>query len=182
MRPGDKDSTPHPRRAMQLRLSAPDQPQVFRLVSQVRGFRKQRKWTLKKLSKMSGVPYASIWRMEKGDVPKLINAYKVARALQATVYKLWNVPLSGQTLRHANTEELTVHELRKKQGWSLDTFSQLSGVSRTTLYEIEDGRIPTLAVAFRIAALLRVSVYQLWKPEVVNNVRLSRAGQMRVHE
>jgi transcriptional regulator with XRE-family HTH domain len=152
---------------MQLRLSAPDQPKVYRPVSQVRSFRKQRKWTLKKLSKMSGVSISSIWHMEAGNSPKLANAYKVARALEATVYKLWNVPLGGQALPSAKTQALTVHELRKKHGWSLDTFSELAGVSRTTLYEIEDGRIPTLEVAFRIAAVLRVSVYQLWKPEVV---------------
>jgi len=176
MRPGDKDSAPHPTIAMQLRLSKPEQPKVHRLVSQVRFVRKQRKWTLKKLSKMSGVPHGSIWRMEKGDVPKLINAYKVARALQATVYKLWNIPLSGQALRHAKTDEFTVHELRKKQGWSLDKLSQLTGISRTTLHDVEDGRIPTLEVAFQIAGALRVSVYQLWKPDVVERLSSTEHG------
>jgi transcriptional regulator with XRE-family HTH domain len=169
---------------MKLRLSAPEQPTVYRPVSQVRSFRKQRKWTLKKLSKMSGVSISSIWHMEAGNSPKLANAYKVARALEATVYKLWNVPLGGQALRSAKTEALTVHELRKKHGWSLDTFSELSGVSRTTLHEVEEGRIPTLEVAFRIATLLHISVYQLWNPGVVERASsMTRvARQSRVHE
>lgn len=170
MRPGNKDSTPHPRIAMELRLSKPDVSTVIRLVSQVRSFRKQRKWTLKRLSEKSGVAVASIYHMEAGDVPKLINAYRVGRSLQATVYKLWSIPLSGQALRRTKTEALTVYELRKRQGWSLDTFSQVSGISRTTLHDIEGGRIPTLEAAFRIAAALHVSVYQLWKPEVVERL------------
>lgn len=170
MRSGDEDTKQQPRIAMKLRLSEPKRPKLYRLENQVRSFRKQRKWTLKKLSELSGVPHPSIWRMEKGDVPKLINAYKVAHALQVTVYKIWNISLGEQSLQRGNPEALTVHELRNKQGWSLDTFSQLTGVSRTTLYEVEDGRIPNLEVAFRIAAAFRVSVYQLWKPDVVEQL------------
>lgn len=176
MRPGYEETTPHPRIAMPLRPSKPDQPNFPPLVSQVRSFRRQRKWKLKKLSKMSGVPISSIWRMEEGYPPKLINAYKVARALQATVYKLWNIPLSGQDLRHTKSEALTVYELRMKQGWTLDTLCQLSGVSRTTLHDVEEGRIPTLEVAFRIASALHVSVYQLWTPEVAEQPSMTHGA------
>jgi transcriptional regulator with XRE-family HTH domain len=124
--------------------------------------RKQKKWTLKQLAKVSGVPYNSIWRMERGDAPGLVFAYKVADALQTTVYELWGIPPSGHEMGNAKTKQFSVREFRKNRGWPLDILSELSGVSKSTIFSVEEGHTPTLATAVRIAAALGLSVYQLW--------------------
>jgi DNA-binding XRE family transcriptional regulator len=42
--------------------------------------------------------------------------------------------------------------------------AELSGVSKTTLCQIEKGHMPSLKNAVRIAAALDLSVYQIWNP------------------
>jgi transcriptional regulator with XRE-family HTH domain len=138
------------------------------LTNKIRNVRKQKTWTLKKLSEVSGVPYNSIWRMERGDVPGLIFAYRVADALRTTVYELWGIPPSGHAMGKAKTKQFSVRELRKNRGWSLDALSELSGVSKSTIFSIEQGHTPTLETAVRIAAVLGVSVYQLWTADTTH--------------
>ncbi len=55
-----------------------------------------------------------------------------------------------------------IRELRRKRGWSLVVLSQLSGVSRSMLSQIEREQAnPTLAVTVRIAAALGMSMADL---------------------
>lgn len=55
-----------------------------------------------------------------------------------------------------------VKALRQQRGWSLDVLSQLSGVSRSMLSQIErEVANPTLAVTCRIATALGLSVAEL---------------------
>ena len=138
---------------------------LYRLDCQVGSFRKARNWTLHELEAISGVPYNSIWRMERGDIPKLTQAYKLACAFDTTVYTLWNIPLSKRAGRHAENKALTLRGIREEQGWSLGVFSQMSGIPESRLSAIERGKMPTLEMAFRLAHAFGVSVYQLWKPE-----------------
>jgi transcriptional regulator with XRE-family HTH domain len=62
----------------------------------IRELRKKKNWTIRELADISGVPYKVLWRMERGDDPKLKHAYKVANAFQLTVYKVWRIPPSGE--------------------------------------------------------------------------------------
>ena len=157
------------RRLMELLWLHLSARQIHRpLTNKVCNARKQEQWTLKELSEVSGVPYNSIWRMERGDAPGLIFAYRVADALHTTVYELWSIPPSGHTMGKAKREHFSVRELRKNRGWSLDILSELSGVSKSTLFSIEEGRTPTLKTGVRIAAALGVSVYQLWTADTAH--------------
>ncbi|MFK7817849.1 MAG: helix-turn-helix domain-containing protein [Planctomycetaceae bacterium] len=67
-----------------------------------------------------------------------------------------------------NTDEMSqrlcrrVKELRTARGWSLDTLSQASDVSRSMLSQIEREQAnPTLAVAYRIAHAFGISLGEL---------------------
>jgi transcriptional regulator with XRE-family HTH domain len=134
------------------------------LRSKIYELRKERKWTLKHLSALSGVPYNTIWRMEGGSGTTVTNAYKVATAFQLTVYELWSIP-PGWTIPLPNESDVSsVTELRLKRGWRLRDLAELSRIPTTTLFAIEKGQIPKLENAVRIAAALGVSVYQIWKP------------------
>jgi transcriptional regulator with XRE-family HTH domain len=134
------------------------------LKSKIYELRKERKWTLKHLSALSGVPYNTIWRMEGGSGTAVTNAYKVAAAFQLTVYDLWSVP-PDWTIPVPNVLDVSsVAELRLKRGWRLRDLAELSRISTTTLFAIEKGQIPKLENAVKIAAALGVSVYQIWKP------------------
>jgi transcriptional regulator with XRE-family HTH domain len=134
------------------------------LRSKIYDLRKERKWTLKKLSALSGVPYNTIWRMEGGSGTAVTNAYKVAAAFQLTVYELWPIP-PNSTIPASNAADVSsVTELRLKRGWRLRDLAELSRIPTTTLFAIEKGQIPKLENAVRIAAALGVSVYQIWKP------------------
>lgn len=141
-----------------------DWKRLYRLDCQISSFRKKRNWTPKKLSAISGLPYNSVWRMERGDVPKLADAYKVACAFDTTVYELWSVPVSNQVVRHAGTKALTLRELREERGWSQVEFSQMCGIDEFWISLFERGKMPTLEMAFRLAHVFGVSVYQLWTP------------------
>lgn len=133
--------------------------------SKVYELRKEKKWTLKHLSALSGVPYNTIWRMERGSGTSVTNAYKVAAAFQLTVYELWSIPQNWPIPVPNEANRSSVTELRLKRGWRLRDLAELSRVPPTTLFGIEKGQIPKLETAVRIAAALGVSVYQIWKPQ-----------------
>lgn len=70
-----------------------------------------------------------------------------------------------------------LRELRQAKGWSLDDLSKASEVSRSMLSEIERGHaIPTIAVAWRIAHSLGVSLNDLLDvPNAVSPIQVIRA-------
>lgn len=125
--------------------------------------REQRNWSLQRLSIESGIPVNTLWRMESGYGVALRNAFKVADAFRLTIYEVWDIPLREQPKPDAR--ELAgngVRELRLKHGWRLRDLAEASGVSKTTLAEIERGHMPTLKNAVRIASAFGVSVYAIW--------------------
>jgi transcriptional regulator with XRE-family HTH domain len=126
--------------------------------------RKGYKWTLKELALRSGVPFSTLWRLERGQGTTLTNAYKVASAFQLTIYELWRIPQSGAAIGLHRKNLYSVRELRLQRSWRLHDLAELSGVSKTTLCQIEKGHMPSLKNAVRIAAALDLSVYQIWKP------------------
>jgi len=134
------------------------------LRSKIYELRKEKKWSLKHLSALSGVPYNTIWRMERGSGTSVTNAYKVAAAFQLTVYDLWSIPPSATIPVSNEADVSSVTELRLKRGWRLRDLAELSRVPPTTLFGIEKGQIPKVENAVRIAVALGVSVYQIWRP------------------
>ncbi len=76
--------------------------------------------------------------------------------------------------RHVCTR---IHDLRRQRGWSLDVLSQLSGVSRSMLSQIERNQAnPTLAVTVKIASALGLSVAELVEQApTVHNIEVIRA-------
>ncbi|MBL8814606.1 MAG: helix-turn-helix transcriptional regulator [Planctomyces sp.] len=70
-----------------------------------------------------------------------------------------------------------IHDLRRQRGWSLDTLSQASGVSRSMLSQIEREQAnPTLAVTVKIATALGMSVADLVEQAApVHNIEIIRA-------
>ena len=134
------------------------------LRSRIQTYRKQKNWTIRRLSAISGVAYKLVWDMEHGRTPRLTNAYKVASAFELTVYELWEIPCSAPEVDAAKFEFAALRDQREARQWSLDTLAEMSGVPKNTIYRIENGQVPSLESAVRIAAALEVSVYQLWKP------------------
>ncbi len=70
-----------------------------------------------------------------------------------------------------------IHELRQQRGWSLDTLSRASGVSKSMLSQIEREQAnPTLAVTVKIAGALGMSMAELLEQVVpVQNIEVIRA-------
>jgi transcriptional regulator with XRE-family HTH domain len=134
------------------------------LRSNIYELRKQKKWSLKHLSALSGVPYNTILRMERGSGTVVTNAYKVAAAFQLTVYDLWSIPPSATSPVPNGSDVSSVTDLRLKRGWGVRDLAETSRIPTTTLFAIEKGQIPKLENAVRIAVALGVSVYQVWKP------------------
>ena len=133
------------------------------LKNRIHDFRKQNRWTLKKLAKVSGIPHNTIWRMEQGRGTKLDNAYKVATAFHITVYELYPA-LSTDTISVVKRGDVhSVRDLRLKRNWGLRELAEASGVSSTTLCYVEKGYVPKVDKAIKIAAALDVSVYQIWR-------------------
>lgn len=125
--------------------------------------RKANKWTLKELALRSGVPFSTLWRLERNQGTTLSNAYKVASAFQLTIYELWNIPQSGAAIGLNRKNLYSVRELRLQRSWRLHDLAELSKVLKTTLWQIEKGHVPSLKNAVRIADALELSVYQIWK-------------------
>lgn len=142
-----------------------DQQKGQPLENKIYVFRKQKNWTLKQLSELSGVPFNTVWRIENGYGTGLKNAYKIASVFQTTIYELWDIPPSGMTpTALGRTKTFSPAELRFHRGWVLDQLAELSGVSKATLSHVERGHIPVLENAVRIARAFGVSVYEIWKP------------------
>ncbi len=76
-----------------------------------------------------------------------------------------------------------VKELRAAHGWSLDQLASSSGVSRSMLSQIERNNAnPTIAVAFRIAQALGMTLGELLEhPEAASSVRVVRADDQMYH-
>lgn len=91
---------------------------------------------------------------------------------------------SGSIGRRAESaEEVSRHvcrrvrEIRAQRGWSLEVLSQLSGVSRSMLSQIEREKAnPTLAVTVKIAGALGMSMSELVEQAApVQNIDVIRA-------
>jgi len=76
-----------------------------------------------------------------------------------------------------------VRRLRASRGWSLERLSAASGVSRSTLSQIERGRVnPTVAVAQRIAAAFEVTLGSLVDgPAYRPGIDVIRSGDRERH-
>jgi DNA-binding XRE family transcriptional regulator len=79
-------------------------------------------------------------------------------------------------MEKAKTEQFSMRELRNNRGWSLGVLSELSGVSKSTLFSVEEGHMPNLETAVRIAAALGMSVYQLWTADTTHGDAFSLKG------
>lgn len=86
------------------------------LRNRIRQLRRERRWTLRRLCQLSGVPVNTICRMEGGNGTTLRNALRIAGAFQLFVYEIWETPPRSETdsknRRGANGPALTVHGLR----------------------------------------------------------------------
>jgi len=74
-----------------------------------------------------------------------------------------------------------VKGLRKNRGWTLESFAEISGVSRSMLSQIERGQAnPTLAVACKIAQAFAISVGELvdepWTSSAIDVIRRDDPG------
>ena len=134
------------------------------LTNKIHTYRKEKNWTLKKLAELSGVRFNTVWRIENGYSTALKNAYRIANVFQTTIYDLWDIPPSGDPVASGKNRNLSPVELRTQRGWVLDDLSKLSGVSKTTLFHVEQGHTPALEIAIKIARAFGVSVYEIWKP------------------
>ena len=76
-----------------------------------------------------------------------------------------------------------VRELRQKRGWTLEQMSAACGVSRSMLSQIERNQAnPTLAVAYRIAHALQMSLADLVEaPGVSSTIDVIRADDRTFH-
>jgi transcriptional regulator with XRE-family HTH domain len=76
-----------------------------------------------------------------------------------------------------------VRAQRVLRGLSLDEVSELSGVSRSMVSEIERGRkVPTIVVLDRITSALGTSLARLVQPEEPTQVVVRRAAEQQVAE
>jgi transcriptional regulator with XRE-family HTH domain len=135
------------------------------LTNRIRYLRREREWTLRKLSEISGISMNALWRMEKGGLPMLPRAFQIAKAFQLTIYDLWDVPAPvgcapSYVALLPNT--LKIRALRDAQGWQLADLAKLTCIPKSTLSQIERGALPSLKNAVRIAAALGASVDELW--------------------
>lgn len=76
-----------------------------------------------------------------------------------------------------------VKELRSAHGWSLDQLAGASGVSRSMLSQIERNNAnPTIAVAFRIAQALGMTLAELVEdPSATSAIRIVRVDDRMYH-
>jgi transcriptional regulator with XRE-family HTH domain len=91
---------------------------------------------------------------------------------------------SGQTADAVSNHICArIKALRSERGWSLDTLSKASGVSRSMLSQIERNQAnPTLAVTFRIAQAFGISLGELVEtPRATSSVDVIRASDRTYH-
>jgi transcriptional regulator with XRE-family HTH domain len=76
-----------------------------------------------------------------------------------------------------------VRDLRKRKGWTLEQLAAASGVSRSMLSEVENGRAnPTVAVAHRIARAFGMSLGELVDaPSATPKIDVIRADDRQYH-
>jgi transcriptional regulator with XRE-family HTH domain len=76
-----------------------------------------------------------------------------------------------------------VKQLRGERAWSLDALARASGVSRSMLSQIERGQAnPTVAVTFRIARALGISLAELLEaPGTTTSITAIRAQDRAYH-
>jgi transcriptional regulator with XRE-family HTH domain len=94
------------------------------------------------------------------------------------------VPRKAATKRAHSSELVAAHlsvrvkKLREQKGWSLETLSQLCGVSRAMLSQIERGQAnPTLAVTLGIARAFDLSIGDLVQfPGAASTMQVIRAS------
>jgi transcriptional regulator with XRE-family HTH domain len=148
-----------------LALYVAGQQKDHPLKCKIYDLRKQNKWSLKDLAQLSGIPLNTVWRMERGYGATLRNAYRIANVFGVTIYDLWSIPPSGAALGPNKEPAISIRELRRQRHWRLSDLAKLAEISKSTLFQIENGHTPTLGNAVKIAAALGVSVYQIWKPQ-----------------
>jgi len=56
-------------------------------------------------------------------------------------------------------------KIRKDSGLTLVQLSNLCGVSKSRLSELEHGKTPSLDTAYKIGNFFSVTVYDIWEPE-----------------
>jgi transcriptional regulator with XRE-family HTH domain len=134
------------------------------LISKIYEFRKRKRWTLKRLSKLSGIPLNTVWRMEKGYGVTLRNAFTIAAIFGVSVYELWDIVPAGVSAGMFVKDIASIRQLRRRRRWGLHQLANATGVSKTTLSIVESGHRPTLENAAKIAAALNVSIYDIWRP------------------
>lgn len=61
----------------------------------VRGLRAKRGWRLYDLSNVSGVSMTTVASVEKGRLPTLNNALRIASAFGVSVHEIWRLPVKG---------------------------------------------------------------------------------------
>jgi DNA-binding XRE family transcriptional regulator len=61
----------------------------------VRGLRAKRRWRLYDLSNVSGVSMSTVASVEKGRLPTLNNALRIASAFGVSMHEIWRLPVKG---------------------------------------------------------------------------------------
>jgi transcriptional regulator with XRE-family HTH domain len=135
------------------------------LTNRIRHVRRERKWSLRRLSEISRIPINALWRMEKGGLPMLDRAFQLASAFQITIYEVWNIP-DRDTFTPPYLallpDRIKIRAARNAQGWTLRDLAKAAGIAMSTLSQIERGSSPNLGNAVRIAVALGVPVHKLW--------------------
>lgn len=94
--------------------------------------------------------------------PKVFNAITEIYDIKKTWKKL---PVNFQIMRmYTDIMRNKIQEYRWKKGWSEETLARKAGVSRSTICQLENGKInnPSIEVAFKIADALKVDVRELF--------------------
>jgi transcriptional regulator with XRE-family HTH domain len=131
----------------------------------IRHLRDERNWTLRHLERISGIPINALWRIEKGSLPMLDKAFRLARAFQLTIYDLWDIPVPATPAPPYISllpDKLKIRAFRNARGWHLKDLARATAIPSSTLSEIERGANPNLKNAASIAITLGLSIHDLW--------------------
>ncbi|MGB7318167.1 MAG: XRE family transcriptional regulator [Planktotalea sp.] len=79
-----------------------------------------------------------------------------------------------------------VRELRKRQGWTLETAARQAGLARSTLSKIENGQMsPTYDALKKLAEGLQISVPQLFtapqREQIIGRMAVTKSGEGAAH-
>lgn len=145
------------------------------LTNRIRELRRERKWTLLRLSTKSGISVRILHRIEHGGIPKLAMALQLAHVFKLTVYEIWCIPTPPTAeVTHPGFERIRVAALRQARNLSIADLATLAGIRKATLYEFERGWLPNLHNALRVAAALQVSVHELVSLKALPKIRRRR--------